>query len=243
MRRIVVLAHNLAVDSRVVRYATRIAKASRAEVNCLALITSYASTAELIHSQPEEVMGQLQGLRARQTTREWVHTLENLRSRQWREAERQKKELKDHFEREGVSFSCQVLTFDATSLDRALRALAPVSLLMSSRLRFPRDMTAQGIMTLGDLGARFRCPAIDVEIMQRFLDPRPWQLKVQLALYGGGSVAAGAWIWRHAEDLNGFLRSGGVAPAVVIMVAAALIAWGYGRAVQCLLRATKLDIY
>lgn len=243
MRRIVVLAHNLGVDSQLLRCATRIAKASRAEVHCLALITSYASTAELIHSQPEEVMGQLQGLRARQTTSEWVRTLENLLSRQWQEAERQKKELKDHFEREGIRFSCQVLTFDAASLDRVLRALAPVRLLMSSRLRFPRDMTSQGIMALGDLGARFRCPAIDVEIMQRFLDPRPWQLGVQLALYGGGSLAAGAWFWRHAEDLDQFLMSGGVAPAVVIMVAAALIAWGYGRAVQCLLRAVKLDIY
>ena len=83
----------------------------------------------------------------------------------------------------------------------------------------------------------------DVEIMERFLEPHPWQIGVQLAVYGGGAIAACLWFWRYAEEVNRFLMSGGIAPAAAIMAAVAMIAWGYGKAVQCLLRAAKLDIY
>jgi hypothetical protein len=79
--------------------------------------------------------------------------------------------------------------------------------------------------------------------MQRFLDPIPWQLGVQLAAYGGGALFAGLWYWRHAEGINQFLMSGGIGPAAAIMTSAALAAWGYGKAVQSLLRVAKLDIY
>jgi len=188
-------------------------------------------------------MGKLRGLHGRQTTAEWVHTLENLRSEQWKEIERQKEDLKQHFEGQGIPFSCQILQFEATSLFRKLREQMPVDLLVAARLRFPRDLTAQGIMTLGDLGARFSCPAIDVDVMGRFLEPHTWQIFVQLAAYGGGALLAGAWFWYHAAEMNRFLMSGGVLPAAAIMAAAGLVAWGYGRAVQCLLRVAKLDIY
>lgn len=243
MRRIVVLAHNLAVESEAVRYATRIALASHAEVVCLGLVTSYSSTAELIHSQPAETMGELRGLRGRQSTAEWVHTLENLRSSQWREVERQKEDLKQHLEDQGVGFSCRILPFEAKILFRTLRDLQPIDLLVAAKLRFPKDLASQGIMTLGDLGSRFSCPAIDVDIMQRFLDPHPRQLLIQLAAYGGGVLFGGLWFWRHAAEINQFVMRGGVIPAVAIMGSAALVAWGYGKAVQCLLRVAKLDIY
>lgn len=243
MRRIVVLAHNLAVDSEVVRYAARIAKASRSEVTCLALVTSYASTAELIHSQPEETMGELRSLRARQTTADWVGTLESLRTKQWEKAERQKEELKEFFGRQGIAFNCHVLPFDAHSIFKALKDLMPLDVLIASGLRFPKDLAAQGIMTLGDLGSRFRCPAIDVRVMQRFLDATPWRLRMELAACLGGAIAASVWFWREAAEINRVLMTGGLVSAVAIMAAAALIAWGYGKTVQCLLRVVKLDIY
>ena len=243
MRRVVVLAQNLAVDSELVRYAARIGRASRAELACLSLVASYSSTAELIHSQPEEEIGRLRRLQAQQTTEEWVRTLEALRASQWEETERQKKDLKVFFEGQGIGFSSQVVGFGSGALLKKLQELAPIDLLIGSRIRFPSTLTAQGIMTLGDLGARFHCPAIDVEVMEHFLKPAPRRLWGELALYGASTLAGCLLFWRQAAELNGFLMDGGVLAAATIMVSAAAIAWGYGNALQCLFKLTKADIY
>ena len=243
MRRILVLAQNLAVDSQVATYAARIARASRAEVVCLSLVTSYASTAELIHAQSQGTIQRLRSLRARQTTADWVHTLETLRSKQWRETERQKKDLKEYYEKQGIPFSSHVVSFDSGAFLKKLEELMPVDLMISSKLRFPRELAAQGIMTLGDLGARFSCPAIDVDVMQHFLRPVPRRLWALLAAYGTGTLLACILFLLNVRELNLFFMRGGILPALAIMAAAGVVAWGYGRTVQCLFRLTKLDIY
>lgn len=243
MRRMVLLAQNAAVDSQLVHYAARFARAARAEVVCLSLVTAYGSTAELIQAQEKATSDLLRTLRARQTTADWVRTLENLRAQQWQQAERQKDELRAHFSNLGIPFDCKVLTFDFRSLFSALEMLKPFDLLLASRLRFPRELAAQGLMTLGDLGARFSCPAIDIEIMQRFLQPAPRQLIFQLAAYGCGTLLAGWLLWSGIGELGSFLMSGGAPAALANMAAAALIAFGYGKTMHCLLRVAKLDIY
>ena len=243
MRRIVVLAQNLALDSEVVRYTARIGRATRVEVVCLSLVASYASTAELIHSQPEATITRLRDLQARQTTVEWVRTLEDLRTAQWDQTQRQRRDLKVLLENRGIRFSSHVVRFDAPALLAKLEELMPIDLLIGSRMRFPADLAAQGFMTLGDLGARFSCPAIDVEVMDHFLEPAPQKLWRELAAYGTATLAACVLFWLHAGVINGFLLKGGVLPAAVIMAGAAAVAWGYGRALQCLFKLTKADIY
>jgi len=243
VRRIVVLAQNLAVDSEVVRYAARIGQASRAEVVCLSLVASYASTAELIHSQPEPEIARLRTLQAEQTTEEWIRTLESLRARQWEETERQRKALRTHFESCGVGFSSQVVSFNRDGLIKKLDALKPIDLLIGSRMRFPSDFAAQGFMTLGDLGARFSCPAIDVEVMGHFMQRVPRQLWGELAAYAASTALMTLLFWLHAEEINRFLLAGGVWSAAAIMASAAIVAWCYGRSLQCLFKLIKADIY
>jgi hypothetical protein len=243
MRRIVVLAQNLAVDSEVVQYAARIGRASRAEVVCLSLVASYASTAELIHSQPEETIARLRTLQARQTTAEWVRTLEEFRAKQWEETERQKRDLKVFFKSRGVGFSSHIVRFDSATLFKSLEELLPFDLLIGSRMRFPSDLAAQGFMTLGDLGARFSCPAIDVEVMGHFLQPAPSQFRRELATYGVATLVFCLLFWLHAEEINHFLLKGGILAAAAIMAGAAGVAWSYGKTLQCLFKLIKADIY
>jgi len=182
-------------------------------------------------------------LQAQQTTEEWVRTLEALRAKQWEETERQKRELKVFFENRGVGFSSQIVNFSSGALIHKLDELVPIDLLIGSRMRFPSDLAAQGFMTLGDLGARFSCPAIDVEVMGHFLKPAPRHLWGELAAYGAGTLAICFLFWLYAGEINRFLMKGGIISATSIMASAAAVAWGYGRVLQCLFRLTKADIY
>ena len=105
------------------------------------------------------------------------------------------------------------------------------------------DLAAQGFMTLGDLGARFSCPAIDVEVMKHFLQLAPRQLWGELAAYGATTLAVCLLFLFHAGAINTFLLKGGVLSAAAIMASAAVVAWSYGKTLECLFNLTKADIY
>jgi len=231
------------VDSDAVKYTASIARACRARVVCLSALSSFGSTAELLYAQSQSTRSELRSLRARQSTGEWVETLEDLRRRQREEARRTVATLQEYFEAHGIPFAGEEVRLDFRAFLKKLSGLGRIDLLIAPRIRFPRELTSQGIMTLGDLGAYLRCPALDVEIMQHFLHPVSRKLLGELAAYGSGAALVFASLYGHSGQLNGFLMRGGVFPALAVMAAAATIAWVYGKTAQCLYKLTKLDIY
>lgn len=243
MRTIVLLAQDLTADSDVVKYTARIARACRAQVVCLSALSSFGSTAELLSAQSQSTRKELRSLRARQTTGEWVETLEELRRGQREEARRTAASLRNYFAAQGIPFCWEEVRLDLGEFFKKMGSLGRIDLLIAPRIRFPRELTSQGIMTLGDLGARFACRALDVEIMEHFLRPVSRKLLGQLLAYGSGAAAAFALLYGNYGLFSGFLMRGGVLPALAVMAATTTIAWVYGKTAQCLYKLTKLDIY
>ncbi len=243
MERIVLLARNLALDSAAVTYTAQIARASRTKVECLALVSSGASTAEWLQSRPARAIQRLRRIRGRLTTAEWVQTMQRLRLKERERVKRQKEKLRQHFARQGSEFSCQDVAFNSAAFLKKLEAMMPADLIISETFRFPGELAHQGIMTVADLGAHLHCTAIDADVLQHCIQPVPKKVWGHLLAYGIGSMMLFFVFFPRIEQMNSFFMSGGIVPALTIMGTAAATAWIYGRTVESLLKWTKLDIY
>jgi len=243
MQRIVLLARNLDWNSAAVAYTAQIARASRTKVECLILVPSGASTAEWLQSRPPRAIRRLRGIRGRLTTAEWVHTMQRLREKERKRVRRQEERLRLRLARQGTGFTCQHVVFNSASFLKTLGEMMPADLIVCERLRFPGDLAQQGIMTAGDLGARFHCTAIDAGILRHCIQPVPKKVWGRVFAYGTGSVLVFFVFFPSLDRLNAFYMSGGVLPALAVMGTSAAVAWIYGRTVESLLKWTKLDIY
>ncbi len=242
MRTILLLGHKLTVDSPAVKHTVRIAKALGAHVHYV-LVAPPVSTTEWIEARSARAVQRLRRLRARQPTADWVETLEQLRKKEAGEADENRRQIEELFEQEGITMSCHQVPFDSTALMRQLEELTPVELMVAGRLRLPAELKHQGVMGAGDLGARLKCTALDAEIMEHRLRPTPREVWLQLAAYGAGAAGVYLLFFPRIEGLNQFFMSGGVLPGLAIMATAAAVAWVYGKAVECLLKLTRIDIY
>jgi nucleotide-binding universal stress UspA family protein len=243
MAKIILLAQNLPAGSEAVKYATRIAKARGAQVQCLFLISPSTSTTEWMQARPTSAIQRLRKLRGRKTTADWVHTVEGLRERETEEAQRQRRELKEHFEKQGIEISCHEVSFHSGTLLRKLEELMPADLIVAGKLRFPAELTHRGIMTLEHLGLRLRCPAIDVEIMRHWMQRMPRGVWLGLAGYAFGAAVVYAVFYPQMGELNKFYMGGGLVPGIAIMATVAAVAWVCGKTIDYLLKLTRLDIY
>lgn len=243
MRRVVLLARDLALDSAAVSYTAQIARASRTKVECLLVVPSGDSTVEWFQSRPPRAAQRLRRIRGRLTTAEWVQTMQRLRAKGRARSKRQKEKLKQHLMRQGTEFSCQEVAFNSPAFLKRLEDMMPADLIVAERIRFPGQLTRQGIMTVADLGERLHITAIDADILQHCIRPVPKTVWGQMVAYGIGSMFLYLAFFPRIELLNKFFKSGGILAAPAIMGIAAATAWIYGRTVESLLKWTKLDIY
>jgi len=169
--------------------------------------------------------------------------VESLKRKEADEARRQRRELREHFENQGIEISCHEVNFHSGILLRKLEELMPADLIMAGKLRFPAELTHRGIMTLGDLGMRFRCTAIDADIMRHWMQRVPRSVWLQLVGYGVGAAIIYFVFFPQIGELNKFYMGGGVVPAIAIMATVAAVAWVSGKTIECLLKLTRLDIY
>jgi hypothetical protein len=243
MSKILLLVRNPSLEQEPVQYALRIAKASGAAVECLHLTARDPSTADWIQSRPQRAIQRLRRIRARQSTAEWVRTIELLKRKEREIVRRHADRTAAEFRNQRITFTHEDVYLDSGSFLARLEKSMPVDLIIGERMRLPAELTHAGLVTIGDLGARLRCTAIDGTIMHHFLQRVPRRVWRHLAVYGSLTAVVYAVLFPLVDDANRFLMGGGVLAAIGIMAAAAAVAWVYGKTVESILKLTKLDVY